>query len=229
MPLRATLDVLPPGIMHEFGNWRVYIGAKDPSTRTLKNIDILTEMDGQPIAFSAQSAQVVDEGGANKLVLSKGYLTKTTPDGDLVVFAFDSNTLDLPRIAKRAAPGKLVQMTLGELLNNQKQLLKRPMLSSNDKKELRENRSEIGKRFSFPLACISVTLVAAALAARAPRGGRSYSFAVGFTIMLFFFVLYFVLDPRSLKPMPEAVLRSLAPNIVLILTGIGLLWRVDRV
>ncbi|MDX9971997.1 MAG: LptF/LptG family permease, partial [FCB group bacterium] len=189
MPLRATLDVLPAGVMHEFGDWRVYIGSKDPDTRTLKNIDILMKQDGQPMALSAESAQVVEDADGKKIVLTNGYMTQSTPEGDLILFSFPTNTLELPKIATLRAPGKLMLRNLKQLIANNNRLVAQPALSGSDKKELRETRLEIGKRFSFPLACLSVALVAACSAVRAPRGGRSYSFAVGFIIVLSFFVL----------------------------------------
>lgn len=229
MPLRATLDMLPPGVMHEFGDWRVYIGSKDAETRTLKNIDILMERDGKPMAFSAESAQVVDGPTGKKVVLSNAYLVQPMPNNQLVIAQFPRNDLPLPEMARKRAPGRLMLLNLRELWANQARLEKLPALSNDQKKELRESRLEIGKRLSFPLACLAVTLVAAPLAARAPRGGRSYSFAVGFGIVLVFYVLFFALEPRSVKPMGEMLARSLAPNAVLILAGLGLLWRVDRV
>jgi lipopolysaccharide export system permease protein len=229
MPLRATLDVLPAGVMHEFGDWRIYIGDKDPATRTLKNIDILMNLDGEAMAFSAESAAVIEDASGKRIHLTNGYFTRSMPGGDLFIGSFPETDLNLPEMAARKAPGRLMLKTLGELLENNRRLEKRKILMSNEKKELRETRLEIGKRFSFPLACLAVALVAAPLAVRAPRGGRSYSFAVGFIVLLVFYVLYFVLEPRSVKPLPEMLLRSLAPNIVLALAGIGLLWRVDRV
>lgn len=226
MPLRATLDMLPPGVMHEFGDWRVYIGSKDTKSRTLKDIDILLEHGGEPMTLSAESARVVNN---REIVLSNGYLTRPRPGGDLLVSTFSSYELDLPKIALKRAPGRQRLRTLTQLWAGQAKLEKESDPLGLNRKELREMRLEIGKRISYPLACLAVALVAAPLAARARRGGRSYSFAVGFGVLLVFYVLTMLLEPRSPKPMSEMLLRSLAPNILLMLTGLALIWRVDRV
>src|SRR5690606_3073610 len=49
-------------------------------------------------------------------------------------------------------------------------------------KELIKVRREIGDRFSFPLMCFAVSIVAAPFGARAQRSGRSYTFASGVAI-----------------------------------------------
>jgi hypothetical protein len=47
LPQRATLEVLPTGVMHEFGGLRVYIGGRDLASKTLYNIDIIQPQDGR--------------------------------------------------------------------------------------------------------------------------------------------------------------------------------------
>lgn len=225
MPLRATLDTLRPGVMHSFGDWRVFIGSKDPATHTLHNVDILVEFDGEPMTFSAESAQVV----GRKILLKNVYTTQQGPKGELILNVWSENEVNLPEIALQRPPGRLRLRTIDQLWADQARLEKQGDLAGTKRKDLREMRLEIGKRLSYPLACLAVALVAAPLAARAPRGGRSYSFAVGFGIVLVFYVLLFATEPRSPKPLIEMLLRSLLPNIVLIAAGLGLLWRVDRV
>ncbi len=236
MALRATLDVLPTGMMHRFGDWRVYIGDKDPEQRLLQNIDILVPRDDRSIVYVAREAQVLGEGRQQQLMLRDGYMIYPQAGGGLLAGTLDDTALPLPLIAEQIPPGRLQLLTFGELLRfqagrrdwydprvgNRHGLLQTP-------NQIQESRLEIGKRLAMPLACLAVSLVAAPLAVRTPRGGRSYGFAIGFGIALFFYLSYFALQPHSMKPLSEVILRSVAPNVILAAAGLWLIWRVDRV
>ena len=89
--------------------------------------------------------------------------------------------------------------------------------------------SETSERFGLSLACLAVSLAAAPLAVRFPTSGRSFSFALGFSLALLYYVVNILLEPRSLVSMPETILCAMAPNIVLGVLGLWALWRVDRV
>ena len=97
------------------------------------------------------------------------------------------------------------------------------------KVELLRMRLEITERITLPLAVLAVSFVAAPLAVRSQRGGRSYSFAIGFAIILTFYLLRSVLEPTALKPMSEILVRGLLPIFLFSAIGIGAMWRVDRV
>jgi CDP-diglyceride synthetase len=79
------------------------------------------------------------------------------------------------------------------------------------------------------LGSLAVTLVAAPLGVRARGAGRSYTFAAGFSILLIYYVLGTVMDPKSLHSLGSVLLRTSVPNLVLSAAGIALVWRVDRV
>lgn len=230
--VRATLDVLPAGVMHKYGDWRVYIGDKVPATKTLKDVDILIppRKAAEPMVLSAKSAQLEEESGRKKIVLKEAYIFSPVDERNLLLMAAPTATQTLPTIETMSMPNRLQMQTLGKLLETERKAGeaydKGLRLARN---MLREVRQEIAKRIAFPLACLAVSLVAAPLAVRSYGGGRSYSYAAGFVIALTFYLLYFALEPRSLKPLSEVILRSLTPGIVLSLTGLWLLWRVDRV
>jgi len=76
---------------------------------------------------------------------------------------------------------------------------------------------------------LAVSFAAAPLAARALRSGRSYGFAIGFCLLFVYFLLTKLLEPNSLKPLWQVLLRSSTPNIVLCAVGCWAIWRVDRV
>lgn len=230
--VRATLDVLPAGVMHKYADWRVYIGDKVPETKTLEDVDILIppRKSAEPMVLSAKSARLVEEGGRKKIVMSNAYIFSPVDESNLLLMAAPTATQTLPTIESLAMPNRLQMQTLSQLLETEK---KAADAYENGlrlaKNMLREVRQEIAKRIVFPLACLAVSLVAAPLAVRSYGSGKSYSFAAGFAIALTFYLLYFALEPRSLKSLSEVMLRSLAPCIVLGITGLWLLWRVDRV
>lgn len=95
--------------------------------------------------------------------------------------------------------------------------------------DLHKTRTEIGDRLSLPLACLAVSFVAAPLGARARASGRTYGFAIGSAICLIYYVLWSAMSPRTLHSFTEAIIRSQAPNVLLLAAGVWCLWRVDRV
>lgn len=232
MALRGTLDVLPTGVMHRFGDWRVYIGSKDSETGTLRDVEILVPSEGDPRVFYAKEAQLHESDGQQWIRLRGGYYAWTTPDKDLAIGPMGDRRMNLPRIAAVVQSGRLQMLPLERLLDFQAGKGSARDYGGPDPKnpkQVREARLEIGDRFAFPLACLAVSLVAAPLAVRARRGGKSYSFAIGFGVGIVFYLLHVVLQPQSVASLSETLLRSLAPNLVLGLAGLVLLWRVDRV
>jgi lipopolysaccharide export LptBFGC system permease protein LptF len=237
MPLRITLDMLPAGQMHHFGDWQVYIGSKEPETRTLRNIDIL---DGKGWMYFAESAQLVKDDSGSKIVLNNAYIVFPQGDRNFTLSKAMATALALPDTnadANKRIGNKRNDLSLRELLMLEKEdsakLAQTQMFADKESKDAKESlkatRSEISDRLSFPLACLAVTLAAAPLGARAKRAGRSYTFAVGAGVFLVYYILKFVLEPRTLHGLNETVLRGLAPNLVLLTAGLVLLWRVDRI
>lgn len=228
LPQRVTLDVLPAGQMHEYEGWRVYFGRKDPDTLTLYDIDLVRpEKEGGVSVFHAESAQFRQTDTAHELVLTKGNLI--TPQ-DLRL-SFESQRLTIPKPSPSKARGMRRAQDLAGLLARSKQLRAeyRETHSQAAKQALKKERREIGERVSMPFACLAVAFLGAPLAARARRAGRSYTFAVGFTIILVYYVLQMLMEPSSLHSQGDIILRAWTPNLVLLLTGAALLWRVDRV
>ena len=67
------------------------------------------------------------------------------------------------------------------------------------------------------------------LGARAQRSGRSYTFAMGFAIILSYYVLQMLMEPKALYSLGVVLVRAWIPNLALSIAGIIFLWRVDRV
>lgn len=232
LPVRASIDLLPPGVMHEFADWRVYVGSKDLDTKTLHDIVILKpEESGETSAFYADSAQFVRNNEGGTLVLTNGFWIQTRGRGRVMHADSPRMELSVPKLMPKEPKREREGMTLGELFTSENELSSEyeatqalPVYAS-----LMRERGEISDRLALPLMCLAVSLAAAALAVRAPRSGRSYVFAVGFIVLVSYFTLKGLLEPRFLVPLEVSILMGQAPNLVLGLAGVLFAWRVDRV
>ena len=232
LPVRATLDVLPTGKMHEFAGWRVYIRERDPTTRTLKDVEILVPQSGGTVlAYWAESARLIREGNTPKILMSHGHLILPLAGGGATRMVLEDAKLSVPSLSARRVRSARRSLPLRALLKEEARLTEEYAKgrTTRSKDELRKMRWEIGERIAFPLSCLAVSLLAAPLAVRGHRGGRSYSFAIGFTIIFVYQFTRLLLEPESLHSLAEAILRGSMPNLLLLVAGLWALWRVDRV
>jgi lipopolysaccharide export system permease protein len=230
LPRRMTLDALQPGVMHPYGDWRVYFRDRDPETGTLYGIDIVMPGDDGVYLYHAPEARFAVEEGGPVLHIPEGHVIPP-PAGDRFARVRFSGTLDLPALEGFAMPRRLRSYDLAGLFRVEEDAEARHAALTTDRtgSDLRSVRLEIAERMSYPLASLAVAFVAAPLGARAQRRGRSYSFAVGAGVFLCYYLMMVVFVPRSLGGLWETVARALAPNLVLIAVGLGLLRGVDRV
>ena len=232
LPMRATIDMLPTGKMHQFGDWRVYIRERDPETKTLYDVDILQpQPNGDLWAYWAKSARLTRHGANQALTIYDGHVIMRQRDGGASRNIITEATLRAPPIAAAKGKSKRREWPLSILLKNEGEFETEYEVSRSRsaKDELRKIRWEIGDRLSLPLSCLAVCLLAAPLAVRGSRGGRSYSFAIGFSIIIGYQVLRLLMEPDSLHSMGVVIALSLVPNMVLTVLGLWALWRVDRV
>ena len=234
LPLRVTLDTLPTGIMQEYAGWRVYVGGRDRKTGTLHGLVVLKpEGDGSRVSsYYAERARLVKEDGKTWLEMENGHFVPAGKGKRVTRLSFDRPfRVSVPEITVEEPPRNRRSMTIAELYGMQLEEAKRlaETYSESDERELRKKRDEIAERLSLPFACLAVSLAAAPLGARAKRSGRSYTFAVGFSIILMYYVLRMLCDTNSLCSMAEAIARAWAPNLAIGFMGLVFIWRVDRV
>jgi lipopolysaccharide export system permease protein len=231
LPLRVTLDMLPAGIMHEYADWRVYIGHKDPDG-TLRDIAVLQPtVDGHANAFYADSARLVKENGVSTLEMRKGHYI-LADKGDMIPrTTFEVGRRTVPQLKPRETEKERKAMSMAELFDMDHELQAKfdDTRALPVERDLRATRIEFGHRVAFPLMCLAVSFLAAPIGARIKRAGRSSSFASGLFILCIYFVMSRALDPRGLLPLTEVILIMQVPNIVMLLAGTALIWRVDRV
>ncbi|MGI6459452.1 MAG: LptF/LptG family permease [Candidatus Hydrogenedentales bacterium] len=237
LPSRLTLDVLPAGVMHELqsdqGVWRIYIERKDAETGTLHNIELLMpRKEDEAWTFFAREAQIITRETQTEIILRDGYSIYPQDEGEqLLVSTFPEFRVPWPQ----SLPGKLPQerrtLNLAGCLAAERELntLYEARRTDKLKGDLREMRHEISERISLPMLSFAVSVLAAPLAVRSRHGGRSYSFAIGFLILLIYIPLTMLLEPQSLRSLGTVILRGMVPNLVLLAAGCVALWRVDRI
>ena len=227
LPMRMTLESLPAGVMHEVGDWRVYIAEREDNG-DLRGIVILQPNDDGANAFYADSARLVMKKGSLHLELRDGYFIPSDPRQH---FMFKSLVKEapMPKMLKRVLSGE--GMTLSSLLSEEKRLARRfdetgalPVGV-----ELRNVRQEVKNRLAFPLMCLAVSFVGAPIGARSKKAGQSYAFSIGLSIIGAYFILRKLVELEALLPLALTVSLGQMPNLLLCLLGIILLWRVDRV
>lgn len=232
LPLRITLDVLPKGVMHHYGDWRVYIGGKSDDGMLHDIVVMQPHPDGSATAFYAQSAGLLREGDRSKLVMHHGLYIRPSKEGEQVTrVPFERLEKTAPRLDSFDSEQAREGLTLRELLDGER------MLSAEFEQtgalpvamELRGYRLEINGRMAFPLMCLAVCFVAAPIGARTRRAGRSFTFASGLFIVASYFVLRKVVEPTWLPSLSTALMLGQIPNVLLSAAGAILLWRVDRV
>lgn len=225
MPLRVTLDAVPTGVMHEYGDWRVYIGERSPD-KTLHNIIVLQDKGSTLRTYYAKSARIFQENGVGRLQMKEVW---PIGDDDQTQYS-GSFTITLPTLDTLKLEDERQGWTLARMLKEER-VLRDEAKSGNQhiRAALAKLRVDIGERLSFPLMCLAVSIVAAPIGARARRSGRSFTFASGLTIVAAYFVLRALLKDIDHGTLVTAILITQIPNIVLIGTGLFLIWRVDRV
>lgn len=227
LPLRMTVDALPTGVIHEVGDWRVYLGRREPGGR-LRDIVILKPDEEGANAFYADSARLVQKDGEAQLELQNGYFIPNDPKQH---FSFESlvNTAPMPEALK--IQGSNEGLTLAQLRAEEARLS--ATFAETESLpvgvELRNIRLEIKNRLAFPLMCFAVSIVGAPLAARSKRTGQSYAFSTGLGVIGIYFIIRKLVELPLLLPLSTTVMLGQAPNLLLCLLGIVLIWRVDRV
>jgi lipopolysaccharide export system permease protein len=232
LPLRITLDALPTGVMQDYAGWGVYIGKKDIKAGALENIVILKpEEGGGASSYYADSARLISEGDHTKLSMENLRLIPPGESGYVTMLSAPSAWLGIPKIKTERPPFSRRECSIRELMEEERTLSDdyKSTQSESARSELVDFRTEIATRLSMPFACLAVTLAAAPLGARARRAGKPYTFAVGFVIILTYYVLTLAAEQKSLLPLGTSIILSWIPNLVVGIAGIVMIWRVDRV
>jgi lipopolysaccharide export LptBFGC system permease protein LptF len=228
LPLRVTLDMLPAGVMHTYGDWRVYIGGKD-ADGSLHDIVVLSD-DGDGVTMThAERARLLREADGSVLEMQNVY---RIPPGLQQTWRTNPLRLTVPGLEERDQSGALGAESMGGLFALQGRLAAQEALAPTlaSQVALAKVQLEIAERLSFPLMCLAVSFVGAPLGARTRRSGRSYTFASGFAIVAVYFILRKAVEPLTFAAgLGGTIALCQLPNLLLCAVGAALLWRVDRI
>lgn len=228
VPLRVTLDTLPTGTTNDYGGWRVHIGARDAAGALRDIVVMQPQADGRAATFYADSARLLYENGQPILEMRDGVFVPENAE-QKAAFTTLRKPVPMPDFTKQDRNRE--QMSMRELLASEREFSAQfaetgalPIMA-----ELAKFRAELAQRTAFPLMCLAVALVAAPIGVRAQRSGRSYTFAAGATVILLYFVAARLAAPSGLVSLGEMLARAHAPNVLLAMLGLFMVWRVDRV
>ncbi len=231
LPLRATLDALPTGVMHEYAGWRVYIGQNDHKGHLADIIIVKPEDNGNTTTYYAGAASLT--GTKEHTVLEMSNVHFIPPGESRQVWRLYAKQFQLPlppiKIERPAVTRR--EKTLRGLFEEHGRLTEEVARTKSEplKDSLQSHRREIADRLSLPFACLAVSFAAAPLGARARRSGKAYTFSVGFGILLIYYVLQMIMASHKLCSLSSELVRASIPNVIFCIIGVVFLWRVDRV
>jgi len=232
LPKRATLNTISPGVMHPFGDWRVYFGSRDATAQELRDVVVVRQEPGEgAVVYHAESAKASTEATGATLRLGRGYWVSA----DGLRASCESTLLHLPT-PERPSSGTVSSSvrTIAQLIEGERELTHELTQSKSIsvEKKLRRMRSTLAERLSLPFGALLFGCVGAPLAiesSRYRRGGRQRLLATGLLVMLGYYLLHTALQANDLRPLSTTFLIAWIPNGALAVVAAVLLTRTARV
>jgi len=217
-------------IIDQFPGHKIYVGKKDGNK--LENIIVFEiNQDAMPMRVTYARTGSLEADLPNKRILMHLFAARYQQRDE-----YDPFDLTRMRDGISVAEGTL-PISLDELYEKEKRRGSRSMLSleqlleqlNNDDPKMRSSsRTEINKRFSFPLACIVFALVGVPLGITAHRRETSFGFAASLVIGVFYFLFIIVADALRANPKLHPELLVWVPNVLFLVLGIWMFRRLSR-
>lgn len=217
-------------IIDQFPGHKIYVGKKDGNK--LENIIVFeTDENAMPMKVTYARTGSLEADLPNKRILMHLFGARYQQRDEY-------NPYDLIRMRDgiSVVEGTL-PISLEELYEKEKRRASRSMLSleqlleqlKNDDPKMRSSsRTEINKRFSFPLACVVFALVGVPLGITAHRRETSFGFAVSLVIGVFYFLFIIVADTLRGNPKLHPELLVWLPNVLFLVLGIWMFRRLSK-
>ena len=217
-------------IIDQFPGHKIYVGKKDGNK--LENI-IVFEIndDSMPMKVTYARTGSLEADLPNKRILMHLFAARYQQRDE-----YDPFDLNRMRDGISVAEGTL-PISLEELYEKEKRRASRSMLSleqlleqlNNDDPKMRSSsRTEINKRFSFPLACIVFALVGVPLGITAHRRETSFGFAASLVIGVFYFLFIIIADTLRANAKLHPELLVWFPNLLFLVLGIWMFRRLSK-
>jgi LPS export ABC transporter permease LptF len=217
-------------IIDQFPGHKIYVGKKDGNK--LENI-IVFEINDESMPMRVTYARTGDLEAdlPNKRILMRLFGARYQQRDE-----YDPYDLLRMRDGISVVEGTL-PISLDELYEKEKRRASRSMLSleqlleqlKNDDPKMRSSsRTEINKRFSFPLACIVFALVGVPLGITTHRRETSFGFAVSLVIGVFYFLFIILADTLRANAKVHPELLVWFPNLLFLAIGFWLFRRLSK-
>jgi lipopolysaccharide export system permease protein len=217
-------------VIDQFPGRKIYVGKKEGNT--LDNI-IVFEMNQKsvPIRVTYARSGMLEADLPNKRILMHLYNARYQQRDE-------NNPLDLTKIRDgiNMAEGTL-PIGLDELYDKAKKQPSRSALSieqlleqlkSENKQQRSASRTEINKRFSFPMSCLAFALIGVPLGVTAHRRETSIGFAMGLIVAISYFLFVIIGDTLRANPKVHPELLVWFPNVLFLILGAFLFRRLAR-
>ncbi|MDP9003211.1 MAG: LptF/LptG family permease [Verrucomicrobiota bacterium] len=217
-------------VIDQFPGRKIYVGKKDGNK--LDNIIVFEiNENSMPMKVTYAKTGTLEADLPNKRILMHLYGARYQQRDD-----YDPYDLLRMRDGISVVEGTL-PISLDELYEKEKRRASRSMLSleqlmeqlKNDDPKMRSSsRTEINKRFSFPLACIVFSLVGVPLGITTHRRETSFGFAVSLVIGVFYFLFIILADTLRANAKLHPELLVWLPNVLFLGIGIWLFRRLSK-
>lgn len=218
-------------VIDQFPGRKIYVGKKDGNK--LENITVF-ELNGASLATRVTYARtgMLEADLPNKRILMHLYNARYQQRDE-------KNPEDLTKIHDgiNMQEGTL-PISLEELYDRAKKQPSRSALSvqqlleqlktHTDPRDRSASRTEINKRFSFPVACLAFALIGVPLGVTAHRRETSIGFAVGLIVAVAYFFFVIIGDTLRSNPKLHPELLVWFPNVLFLVLGALLFRRLAR-
>jgi LPS export ABC transporter permease LptF len=218
-------------VIDQFPGRKIYVGKKEGNK--LENITVFElNDDSLPMRVTYARTGLLEADLPNKRILMHLYNARYQQRDE-------QDPFDLRKIHDgiNMAEGTL-PIGLDELYERAKKQPSRSALSieqlvdqlrSNaNERELSASRTEINKRFSFPVSCLAFALIAVPLGVTAHRRETSIGFAVGLIVAVSYFLFVIIGDTLRANPKVHPELLVWFPNVLFLVLGAFLFRRLAR-
>jgi lipopolysaccharide export system permease protein len=217
-------------VIDQFPGRKIYVGKKEGNQ--LENILVFeTNEESLPMKVTHARSGMLETDLPNRRILMHLYNARYSQRDEI-----DPYDLRRMRDGINVAEGTL-PISLEDLYEKEKHRASRSMLSleqlleqlkAEDPKMRSASRTEINKRFSFPIACLVFALVGVPLGITAHRRETSFGFAASLVVGVFYFLFIIVADTLRSNPKLHPELLVWFPNVLFLGIGWWLFRRLSR-
>ena len=227
----------PDSVTKAIPGYIFYVSDKEGNT--LKNLEVIQLKGKRAMHYiTAPEAEAVSAPGEDtfRLVLKNATIEFRNPDDPDAIdkiqhgLTYGEYTFDIPleKLRSKTRTHNASTKTTRTLLRERKS-----RIDENTGLEIPDNkmsglRTEINRRYSFSLACVTLTLIGIPLGVTAQRRETTVGFALSLGIACCYFLLIIVADSmrEDAKMYPHLVMWL--PNVIFISLGVHLFWKLSK-